>query len=221
MADLIAYVVRQGDFMTKLAHTRGFDAKEVWNDPKNDAIRGRRPNMDILAPGDVVYLPKAPKSGLDFTKEATNRYKAKVPMVDVDVTFTDSAGDPIANEAFELQGLERGPKGSDPPKDERTTDGDGKASFRVPVTVREVVAHFPRRNVSYAFRIGDMDPIDESTGAQKRLTNLGYLPADLSAEALAMYLPSAIRTFQKDEGVEITGSLDAATLEALSKAQKQ
>lgn len=222
MADLIPYVIRQGDYMTKLAHTCGFDVDEVWNDSKNDAIRALRPDKDILAPGDIVYLPKEPKPGLDFTKEATNKFKATVPKVEVTITFMDPDG-PFANEPFEVQGLERPGEGAATggPKDERTTDGDGKATLSVPVTVREVVAFFPKRNTAFAIRVGDMDPEDETTGIKKRLANLGYLPPDLSKDAESEYLPSAIRSFQKDQGLTITGTLDDATIKALKAAHKQ
>lgn len=221
MSELIPYVVRQGDYMTKLAHTGGFDAEDVWKDPKNDALRATRPSMDILAPGDIVFLPKLPKPGLDFTKEATNRYKAVVPKVEVTMTFLDAEYEPIANEPFELQGLERPGDVDFGLTDERTTDGEGKATIRVPVTVREVTAFFPRRNVSYALRVGDMDPKDESTGIRQRLTTLGYLPQDLTSGQEALYVPSAIRSFQKDQGLEITGVLDDKTTEALKTAHQQ
>ena len=36
------YVIRQGDYITKLAHQRGFDADAIWNDPKNQSLRERR-----------------------------------------------------------------------------------------------------------------------------------------------------------------------------------
>lgn len=222
MAELIPYVIRQGDYMTKLAHVRGFDAEEVWKDPKNDSIRAIRPNMDILAPGDVVHLPKEPKEGLEFTKESTNKYKAVVPKVDLTVTFNDDEGKPMADQTYVLEGLERaGQAESGAPKEEHKTDGSGVAKFSVPVTVREVTVRFTKRNMAFVMRVGDMDPEDESTGAQKRLVNLGYLPPDLPRDAYAAYMPSAIRSFQKDKGLPITGAFDAATLKALVDAHQQ
>ncbi len=51
------YVVRQGDYLVKLAFVHGFDAEEVWNDPKNEEIRGRRADHNILAPGISFICP--------------------------------------------------------------------------------------------------------------------------------------------------------------------
>ena len=33
------YVIRQGDYMTQLAHRLGFDETEVWNHDKNSALK--------------------------------------------------------------------------------------------------------------------------------------------------------------------------------------
>ena len=73
------YVVRQGDYLVKLGFVYGFDAEEVWNDAKNEEIRGRRPDHNVLAPGDIVYIPVKKKEGLPIIKGTTNHYVAKVP----------------------------------------------------------------------------------------------------------------------------------------------
>jgi hypothetical protein len=36
----------------KIAHTRGFDAEVVWNDPKNETLKSTR-DPDLLHPGDL------------------------------------------------------------------------------------------------------------------------------------------------------------------------
>jgi hypothetical protein len=103
-APLRPYVVKQGDYLTKLAHTFGFDAEEVWNDPKNAELKQRRADMDVLAPGDVVYLPEASKEGLPLTPGTSNRYTAKVPKIEVTLAFQDGDA-PLANEPCEVLGL--------------------------------------------------------------------------------------------------------------------
>ena len=46
------YVVRQGDYLTALAHARGADPNQIWNAPENAKLRELRKNRAILAPGD-------------------------------------------------------------------------------------------------------------------------------------------------------------------------
>ncbi|MFT3765690.1 MAG: hypothetical protein QM820_09265 [Minicystis sp.] len=83
--ELRPYVVRQGDYLTRLAHRFGFDAEEVWNDPKNAEIKKLRSSMEVLAPGDIVYLPEPTRATLPIQKGTTNRYVATIPKVENDV----------------------------------------------------------------------------------------------------------------------------------------
>jgi hypothetical protein len=48
------YVVRENDFLLKIAFEFGFDADSVWNAPNNDDLRRLRPNPNQLFPGDVL-----------------------------------------------------------------------------------------------------------------------------------------------------------------------
>ena len=82
-----SYVVRQGDYLTKLAYVHGFDAADVWKDPKNAELRGKRGDHDILARGDVLFVPMAEKVGVPLQKGVTNRYVARVPAVDLSLVF--------------------------------------------------------------------------------------------------------------------------------------
>ena len=69
---MLPHVVAQGEHLEKLAFARGAGAKEVWEDPKNEAIRALRKDPLVLAPGDVVYLPSGPRDSLPLTKGAAN-----------------------------------------------------------------------------------------------------------------------------------------------------
>ena len=68
--------------------------------------------------------------------------------------------------------------------------------------------------------IGDMDPHDGVAGARKRLAHLAFIGHDLEAlgDAADEIVAAAIERFQDERGLEVTGDLDAATLEALRDA---
>ena len=55
-----------------------------------------------------------------------------------------------------------------------------------------------------------LDPLDEITGAQARLQNLGYYHGDLNGE-MNDELQEALEMFQSDFGLPVTGELDDAT----------
>ncbi|MFT3768263.1 MAG: peptidoglycan-binding protein [Minicystis sp.] len=208
------YVVRQGDYLAKLAWLHGFDVDEVWTHPSNAALSALRKDHNILAPGDVIYLPVKRREWLPIQKGQTNRFVAKVPKVDVNVVFQDRDGKPLANEPCELEGLAGTGAETMPDK----TDGDGKLELKLPVSVRELVIRFPRINVAFWLRPGEMDPLDETAGIRKRLHHLGYGDERLLRQVDdAALLSEAVEEFQRASGAPDTGSLDDETKVNLAK----
>ncbi len=213
------YVVRQGDYLTQLAHRRGFSAEAVWNDPLNDALRQKRASPDILQPGDTLHLPDARErwNPLPLAIGSENHFMASIPTVEIRLVLQRADGTPIANKRFCVDGM--GPQPFD-----GTTDAIGLALFPVPVHVREVDLLLEEEGLHYRVRIGHMDPPDEQTGAIKRLVHLGYLqPLDFNElEPFADVLREAITAFQEAhrdaQGLQVTGTLDDATRDALVQA---
>ncbi len=205
------YVVRQGDYLTRLAHTMGFDADAAWGDARNEALRRRRTNMDVLAPGDVIYLPEPRRAGRSIAPHATNSYRARVATVTVRLTMRGDDGAPLANERYAVEGL--GPRLT-----EGTTDGHGNLTFEAPVSAREVRLRFAEGRAVIPLQIGHMDPISERSGAPARLLNLGYLSA-LGGEGEGDgALFDALQRFQREHHLAPTGALDDATRDALQRA---
>lgn len=206
--DYRPHVIKQGDYLTKLAFNHGFDAEEAWNHEKNEEIRALRASMEMLAPGDVVHLPVAPKEGLPFTAGTTNRYRAKIPGVEVGLVFLDTDGSPMAGEPYTIEGAGAAAAG--------TSDDSGKVTVRVPVTTREVTILFPDRNLAHLVRIGDLDPPGEESGARQRLAHLGFLSSDAEAGDTGA-LAEAIRLFQVSRQLPETGAIDEDTIRALAE----
>lgn len=204
------YVVRQGEYLEKLAWIHGFDAAEVWGHEKNKELADRREDHNILAPGDLIYLPVKRDEGLPIEKGAVNRYVAKVPRMEVSLILRQGIT-PLANQPYEVRGLED-------PTARGTTGDDGSLTLRVPVKTREIEIVLPQFELSYPVRLGDLDPLAEDTGARMRLSNLGYLPTTdggQTAEALHAW---AVRRFQRDAGLAETGEIDEATRAELGRA---
>jgi len=193
----------QGEYLGKLAFELGFDAAKVWNDPQNADLRGKR-DPNVLCPGDVLYVPDARPAWLSFSAGTTNRFRGRVPTVDVTLTFNvwDRA---MAGEPCIVEGL-GAPR-------ELSTDGEGRLKVAVPVTVAELFVKFPKRGTTHHVLVGHMDPIDQPSGVAKRLAHLDYRRRS-DGEDLA----PAIRRFQAAQGLPVTGVLDDATKKALLAA---
>lgn len=203
------YVVRQGDYLMLLAVRMGFDADTVWNDAKNSDLRAARPNHNILAPGDILYVPEHPPPGLALRPNTTNRYSAQVPTARIVFNLAPPAGDtgggsgasPFANEAYIVEGLGDPRQGS--------ADGNGQVALDVPIDIAEVHLRFDRLGLSVPVRVGHLDPISVPSGVRQRLSHLGHCAEDVG---------DALREFQRAHGLTESGELDDATRSALEQA---
>ncbi|MFO0619519.1 MAG: peptidoglycan-binding protein [Polyangiaceae bacterium] len=221
------YIVRQGDYLTRLAVLHGFDPDEVWNLDENRELRERRPNPNQLAPGDVLQIPAQRAEGPSFASGGTQRYKADVPKVHIKIHIQSSDAE-RQPEPWQLFGA-----GKDPITG--TLGRDGNVEFDVPVTVTECLLRLPQRRVSYPIHVGHLDPIEEDSGVLQRLAHLGYLAPSLrdvlsrgvlGATAHRPTVPEppddarehALRSFQRAAGLTETGVVDEATRDALRSA---
>lgn len=209
-----AYVVKQGDHLAKLAFLLGFSADEVWNDPKNAELKAARPDPDLLAPGDVLYIPDASPENMAVQGGTSNDYAASVPEVTIHLVFSDSNA-PLAGEVCVIEGV------GEP--ELATTDDGGKLTITAPITLREIRVTLPARDLAYAVRVGDLDPIAELSGVRQRLQHLGfegYEPwtrnegADIETDEGRR----AIAAFQRASGLSETGEADDDTRSALVAA---
>jgi hypothetical protein len=218
MDDLRPHVVRQGDYLTRLAWIGGFDAEEVWRHEKNKEVAELRKDHNILAPGDVLQLPTKKKEGVAIEKGGENKYKAKVPRVSIDVIFKDDDGNPLANEPCLVYGVANATEGKE--YLDTTTGGDGTLSVSVPVHIREVqVVFYNKRHLAYTLLLGSMDPLDDPSGVTKRLRQLGYYGyvedpyTDEMEEGVMDAM--AVAAFQRANGLTPTGVADDETKKRL------
>lgn len=208
------YVIKQGDYLTKIAHRLGFVAAEVWEHVKNSELRALRKNGDVLRAGDILFIPDEPRKRLPFDKEAVNRYQARVPRVPVKLTLR-RCGEPLAGASYVVEGIGD--------ESERKTDGDGVAAFEVDVHVPQVVVKLLETGARYRVLIGHLDPADTPSGARMRLTNLGYQGVRLAGEDRYVahddeQLRAALLRFQRERGLAPSGELDEASSAALVDA---
>src|SRR5512139_116976 len=169
------YIISQGDYLTKIAHMRGFNAESAWNDAANDELRKKRTSMNMLQPGDIVDIPDQPRPRLPISGGVVNQYIARIPKMPVNVRL-QVGGQILVKEPYVIRGL-----GPDPVHGE--TDEHGYVTARVRVHVREIEVELPKRKRTLRVRVGNMDPINELSGLQKRLTHLGfYLPTKMGSE---------------------------------------
>lgn len=216
MSAMRPYIVRQGEYLAKIAFEQGFDADEVWKHEKNKELResGRMP--EILCPGDVLHVPTKRGRSASVDLEAANPFRGDVPPVKVELVFCIT-GKPISDEPFVASGAGYEECGK--------TDQEGRARLSVPVSTRTIHLVFTQRFLCFEVAVGNLDPLEERTGQWQRLSNLGYITevpeADsgglLSKELLRR---AAIFDFQRAERVAVTTDLDEDTAKALAASHR-
>jgi N-acetylmuramoyl-L-alanine amidase len=202
------YVIRQGDHLARLAHRWGFDPEAVWSHPTNAALRARRDNPAILAPGDILHVPSEPPRGERVRPGAEHHFRGDPPRTTVHLRLKRPDGAPLANEAYRVLGAGEPIHG--------TTDGDGALRFELPLDLETVELHLGSARRPFLVRVGHMDPVAETSGIRKRLRHLGFLTTSIDVDAAA--LANAVRSFQAWRGIEPTGEIDDATRAALVDA---
>ncbi|AKT43726.1 peptidoglycan-binding domain-containing protein [Chondromyces crocatus] len=202
------HVVRRGEHLERIAHRVGATPDAIWNAKQNERLRELRGDGHILAPGDLLFIPrrKAP-AARDLTVGAPNHFTVNVPRTRVELTLVDG-DEPIANEPFRVLEV---------PSASGQTDGDGKLSIDLPVALRRVRLHLEQRDVVLPLVVGGLDPLHEVTGVQMRLLHLNHYHGPVDGR-LSAATQTGLKHFQRACGLVPSGVPDAATLDALREA---
>jgi hypothetical protein len=215
------YIVRQGDYVRKIAAQIGCDEDNIWNDEKNKGLKDSGRTPELLCPGDVLFVPDAPTAPVPLALGSSNQFCGTVPPVKVTVVFHHD-GAPLAGEAYRATGAGY--------ESEGTSDGDGRVDLTVTTLHQHVDVFFVHRGLCYTIGVGHLDPVTESSGQDQRLTNLGHLPSDLPFADEAdvedegrVFTPDFMRKaalfdFQRAQGLSVTAEADEATMKALEQA---
>jgi peptidoglycan hydrolase-like protein with peptidoglycan-binding domain len=101
---------------------------------------------------------------------------------------------------------------------EGTTNGAGELKHPIPPNARQgrLILGVGEEREEIPLRIGDLDPANSTTGAQARLSNLGFDCGPVDG-ILGPKTRKAIMRFQKQRKLEVTGKLDDRTIEELEK----
>jgi hypothetical protein len=214
----IYYRIKQGDCLSSIAKEYGFlDYKAIYFAPENSDFRNKRPNPNIIFPGDILFIPDKDATEFPRPTDQLHRFCLKREKVYLRLRLVDDLQQPFRNKPYKLKIGKSTARGR--------TDADGLLKEPIPAeTLQGQITIFPFENLpsdpGYTFdlNLGYLDPIDEISGVDARLINLGFAPPDhedreLSEEERVHLLKS----FQERSGLPITGEPDDATRRKLSE----
>lgn len=203
------HVVKPGDCLYRIARQYGFaDWHTIYDHPDNEAFRSKRPNPNVIFPGDRIAIPDKDVKEVVLPTTAKHKLRVRRPKVMLRVRLCSEQGEPLAGKAFTLE------LGDD--LHEGTTDGDGilEAKVRPGDEQGELTVwgsgDREAERWAWSIRVGHLDPVEELVGVRQRLNNLGYCCAPTGSEPDDT-LRYAVKGFQRLEGLEASGEVDDAT----------
>jgi hypothetical protein len=200
------YVVQQGDCLASIAAMNKRSWQTLWNHPDNAALKKKRQSPNVLYPGDVVNIPDIVVKTHACATGATHVFQTSSAKTLFRVRLLED-GRPRKNLKYELHVDQLTFTG--------TTDGDGMVEQRIPATASQAILVTVEDAISFDF--GNLDPIEEDSGAKQRLRNLGFLH-EAEASGSDDVLSDAVREFQQQWGLPVTGQVDATTRQKLLQA---
>jgi len=168
--------------------------ERVWDHPQNQALKDKRKNPNILKKGDKLYVPDKEYKQDPAQTEATHTYKVRTKKVKFSVALLE-LGEPRADEEWVLK-----INGDEVAKG--TTDGNGTLEAQIPAGAKNGWLFVGEKQDEYKVRFGYIDPIDEVSGIQSRLKNLGFYYGQVD-DINGPLTTAAIAEFQRM--IEITG----------------
>lgn len=203
------YEVKQGECIESIAFDKGFFWETVWDDSQNAELKRVRKNPNAMLPGDKVFVPEKQEKEVSGATEQTHRFRKKGVPSFVDVVVR-KFGEPRANTPYSLA--------VDGALFSGKTKADGRVRHPISPSAKEATLTVGEGEeaVEYTLQLGHLDPIEEISGVQGRLKNLGFMSGEPSGQADDATV-EAIKLFQKDMGLEETGKLDSQTRDALDQ----
>ncbi len=207
----IQITVRQGDCLTKIAARFGFaDYRVIYNHPDNAEFKKRRPNPDVIFPGDVLVIPDKEDKSVAVPTGGKHRFQVKRPPKRVlRIAFRTSEDQPLAGAGYTLSFGDQEIEGE--------TDGDGVLEAEVPHDLDRATLLID--GAEHDLQVGSLNPITSApdggvSGAKARLANLGYDAPPVDGK-MDVATAAALAAFQRDHGLDPSGDLDDATRKKL------
>jgi hypothetical protein len=202
----VPYTVQQGDQVSGVAETYGFDDYTVvWNDPANADLQSNRPDPHVLVPGDTLTIPEIKATpGASKPTGAKHPFSINRTPLKVRLKVLDLAAKPLAGAAVTVDGAQL------------TSDGTGLVETTIDKTAQAVTMQYP--DATLQLSVGAINPADDTTdaGYKARLFNLGFL-WDTSVSDTDDEMVIALQDFQAQYGLTVSGQLDDATKAQLSQ----
>ncbi len=208
----INYQAKQGDCISSIAFEHGFFPDTIWNDPGNAQLKEKRKNMNVLMPGDVVFIPDLRVKEINEPTDQVHKFRLKNVPAKLRIQFLIE-GKPRANVPYTLtiDGLVVSKPGDMTDSRgfvDRTISPAAKLGFLILGTGDD--------KTEYNLQLGSLNPALDISGVKQRLRNLGLYTGQID-QVVDEKTKDSLRAFQARNGLSQTGELDGATRNKLEQ----
>ena len=210
------HTVQQGETLQLIAKKyRIGDWKQLYYHADNAEFRKKRPNPNILNPGDVINIPDFAAQRAGVSTGAGHTFVVRRGKQILKLRLVDPAGKPLAKvkAKFNVAGQLR----------ELLSNTDGAFELEIaqpeleeiPV---EIFALPGKEEPSHRFvlRPGHLDPADTVTGVQSRLNSLGYDCGKVDG-VYGQKTKAGIQAFQRNKDMAVDGQPSSAVCSAVAQ----
>jgi hypothetical protein len=201
------YNVEQGDCISSIAYEHGLFWETVWNHAENSQLKQKRKDPNVLYPGDEVFIPDKEEKQESCSCEKKHRFRRKGIPTKLRMQILKN-GKPRANASYILD--------IDGEVSHGTLDSKGILDKTIPSNAQKAHLQVGLDHQTFEIALGGLDPIDEISGVQVRLNNLGYSVGEPSG-TINEKTRSGIKLFQKVNGLSETGLIDSSTRSKLQQ----
>jgi len=217
--------VKAGECLASIAERYGMlDWRTIYDAPENADFRERRPNPNVIRPGDVLTIPDAPSQGFTVTLSPGETKQVEIAreptLLRLDVLqFVQG---PAIEASYQLDvDLVPEPFTGDVAPDGRVEVEIPPSAQRGRLTLRSRESGEVLAEVELA--IGDLDPVTTPRGLRQRLRRLAIDPGpepeaweeEGEDDPPTPALEGALRAFQQQVGFEETGTATQETQDKL------
>lgn len=192
----VEHTIQQGDCLTSIAADYGFDDwKTIYNDGKNSDFKQKYDNPDIIYPGAKLHIPERDQGShatgqthmIKLGGPKTSKLMLTIEGIQEALPYKLTFGETTV---------------------EKKTSAKGKIEHDIPIEHREVTLEID--GDSYAIKLGHLDPVDTPSGAQARLSNLGFYTGPIDGRH-STQVATALKAFQRAHKLKEDGINNAAT----------
>lgn len=195
--------VQQGECLSSIALQYGFsDYRIVYNHPQNTEFRQKRPDPNVIYPGDEIFIPDKELKHENRGTEKKHKFKIHPTKTLLRIVLKDENERPLGGKNYELKIGDLIIKGS--------TGSDGLLEQTIVADVTEATLKLWRNQstpgdyLSWILKIGHLDPVTFATGVQARLNNLAFNCGNVDG-IIGPKTKAAVRAFQDYYGLQVDG----------------